>query len=813
MKHSQKLGFFFRAAAVLAVAAAVVLTVTIRPFAETSTGAAASSANVGSDSSPLSSGSSDTGSSSPASYAAESAASSGTVAASEAVSASGPTVRHTTTAAGPMLSSKKQKNLSRSLSGGGTISVTVPATAYPNANLNNLSLQVNERQAQQSEMELLKAAAKVKGRRIVGCRLFDISISGGNSPEPQDSVPVVFSGVQSAASGNQSVYYVDTQNNTVEDMNATADETSGSLTFTATHFSSYASVSTVPVSQTPTVTAAQITAGLGISNHFAVFANNYQLETDMEGSVAVNNLLKANGGNLGNSHDVYDNLLSKVSSFSLSISVSAGVFNSGKTYSVGIYTDAQGKNLASISQSNPVSVTIDSTGSGNVAVPLSTSGVYYAYLIDPSTNQPVTDGGSLSGITGGGMEASLDSTSYINQVSISINKELFRSDDRGYPLKTIFGGSYGYQFGYLNSATGKMVYQTTPADGTYGLYKGTSGLITSDIGGGTDHKVYFASSANPMIDISGTLSSLQTYSATLAKAGDCDDGSTMKVINVTPSSGTSLDGALAAYFNYSNNNYLDDPQYGIPLAANQCLVINVDCKNCGSSVSVPFCTIGGVARGTSWNPLASRVIWNFYNSSSSNGAYTGLVFENGGVQGTILVPSGSIKTNGGPLNGEAIAQSVESYSGEIHQIPFGYTTVNRAVSFCVPASLTVQKFWVNAPDGAKPDVTVTLYKNTDTPVATLILNSSNGWTGKFTNLDANASYSVRETAIDGYDASYDNSVPGTVKITNTYSTGYVLPAAGGMGTAIFTGIGGGILVLSGILLILFRKRRAADGSC
>ena len=116
---------------------------------------------------------------------------------------------------------------------------------------------------------------------------------------------------------------------------------------------------------------------------------------------------------------------------------------------------------------------------------------------------------------------------------------------------------------------------------------------------------------------------------------------------------------------------------------------------------------------------------------------------------------------------------------------------------------------------------------TDTKVGEVMLNSKNGWSARFENLEISdgITYTIKEMPVDGYTASYtlnnkaleagasfelgQNSGSGdTIVITNTAekSDEYELPSTGGAGTTPYTAVGGAI-ALAALVCGLCKKRR------
>ena len=125
----------------------------------------------------------------------------------------------------------------------------------------------------------------------------------------------------------------------------------------------------------------------------------------------------------------------------------------------------------------------------------------------------------------------------------------------------------------------------------------------------------------------------------------------------------------------------------------------------------------------------------------------------------------------------------------------------------------------------KPDSSVV--KTIDTEVGKVTLNSKNGWSARFENLEIGdgITYTIKEMSVDGYTASYtlnnkaleagasfelgqNNGSGDTIVITNTAekSDEYELPSTGGAGTTPYTAVGGAI-ALAALVCGLCQKRR------
>ncbi len=95
----------------------------------------------------------------------------------------------------------------------------------------------------------------------------------------------------------------------------------------------------------------------------------------------------------------------------------------------------------------------------------------------------------------------------------------------------------------------------------------------------------------------------------------------------------------------------------------------------------------------------------------------------------------------------------------------------------VTAHVTVRKVWDDQNDQAlkRPaSVTVQLIGG-GTVIKTAVLNEANHWEHTFSGLEASTSYTVREIAVDSYQAAYSGNASTGITITNQYKTGGTTP--------------------------------------
>jgi choice-of-anchor A domain-containing protein len=593
---------------------------------------------------------------------------------------------------------------------------------------------------------------------------------------------------------------------------------------------------------TNTITADAIADGLGIARNFAVFAQHFTLaSSEVEGNVAANSFI--GGGQLKLTPAVLSDSSTK---FDLNISVSPG----GVGRKVGIYTDSVGTTKI---KNSPF--TMDVNGTATVTG-LDSNTVYYAYLMQSDGITPILSSvATTNKITSGNTVISTNNDNYIQTFKNHVTNSLFANGGVGpnIPTSITFGSSYSLTGGNA-SADGKT------GNGKSSLMQSSSTTLINTIAdAGVNCTANIAEKGKFPINFDSAFSALSAFSSSLSNLTQ-----NLSILNATPSptgtsaeytpprpmviniSGANGDEALRkalAHIVYSiahgsedENNVLTNT--GITLGDQQCVVINVDCPS-NIPVKIPACNIMGENYGTAYSENARRVIWNFYDSTNSGTkGYTGTVnISDGGVQGTILVPSGTVSKNGPTTNGAIYANTVLNNGGEIHKMTFrpkpnvGIQYVSFTVPLCNTTSLTVKKVWSDCgySNSRPPSIIVRLLQNGVDINQTGTLYSSNNWSPcTFTNLPLMDStnkayiYTVVEEDVPYYTATYSTPTSAanaasistlctcpdpcddTITITNTYTPAIVLPETGGTGTNLFYGAGVGIILFSAVLMIIYQ---------
>ena len=205
---------------------------------------------------------------------------------------------------------------------------------------------------------------------------------------------------------------------------------------------------------------------------------------------------------------------------------------------------------------------------------------------------------------------------------------------------------------------------------------------------------------------------------------------------------------------------------GFVKGKNGSLIINVDLKGKtsftmpGSRIKYTDGSEAPIAEVTKWQD--GNVIWNFYDSSTSDGLYKGKINNARAVTGIILAPAATVDLTQN-FNGTVIANDI-IVSAESHRTDFTGKTLEPE-----DLSVKVQKKW----NGQKlTSVQVVLLAN-DQEKQTVELNEENHWSYTFRNLpqkDTSGNkikYRVDEKKTEGYEKKIEEIVPNEFVITNT----------------------------------------------
>ena len=164
---------------------------------------------------------------------------------------------------------------------------------------------------------------------------------------------------------------------------------------------------------------------------------------------------------------------------------------------------------------------------------------------------------------------------------------------------------------------------------------------------------------------------------------------------------------------------------------------------------------------------------------------------------------------------------------DTHETAEDNTPIYKISNISSDITIKSQNLYYNCGICYRKDGGTPITGTTDTEVGKVTLNSKNGWSARFENLEIGdgITYTIKEMFVDGYTASYtlnnealDADAPfelgqksgsgDTIVITNTAekSDEYELPSTGGAGTTPYTAVGGAI-ALAALVCGLCKKRR------
>ena len=218
---------------------------------------------------------------------------------------------------------------------------------------------------------------------------------------------------------------------------------------------------------------------------------------------------------------------------------------------------------------------------------------------------------------------------------------------------------------------------------------------------------------------------------------------------------------------------------GFEHGSNASLVINVDLKdyvnwNGEKIFSIPNSIIqysdgpAPIEEVTEWQD--GNIIWNFYDSSQTDGCYTGKITNSGAVTGIILAPKATVELNQN-LNGSVIANDI-IVNAESHRTDFTGANLypdSDGGEGMTSIKIKVEKKW----EGQKlSSASINLLAN-DEIKETVELNENNDWTYEFKDLplkDGNNNeimYYIDEVDVPGYLTQIEKKSDNYFIITNT----------------------------------------------
>ncbi len=437
----------------------------------------------------------------------------------------------------------------------------------------------------------------------------------------------------------------------------------------------------------------EILSGLGIARNFGIFAINYYNTQDMEGCIAVKNLM-------GFEHQMGPS----TNSFNAQTTVKLKIVKKAQkpgTYSFGIYVkdgeEYREKTSTSITLTEDKK-TADGWYEDSVYVDGKTlpSGEYYVFEKDADEN-PIQEGsqasvnGSQVTVTYGTSETTSSSGSTgIFGVGASFIENFYGSgsgDKDTFKHETLPRTSL--VIGENNTISDKKSDGTNPNTGEKYIVGPDNAWYKVFVGDPNDSNscgvdIQRVEGTFP-INFETEMSRLEAFSVKLANvASSATDNIKVLQIPVNSSGQMTKEGILINGKTDSNVDPFNGQ--GIAVADGELLVVNVDCTKSPESVNVGKMIVNGVdAQG--WLDVASNIIWNFYvtGSDGSVSAFTGTVKE---VQnfGTVLAPKASFESEG-LMVGSIIVNTLKKHGNEIHhkQLVEYEKTIERKVE-CINTS-------------------------------------------------------------------------------------------------------------------------------
>ena len=583
----------------------------------------------------------------------------------------------------------KELTLEAVTEGGVTVTMTGPEDLFPKGDLRLVVKEVSKVQggtATPSDAETLAEDELDEPESPWSEWLFDICIMDGEKEiEPDGPVMVTFEGIlDDADNATASVYHIDEENDTADDMEAWTDE-DGKVVMRTNHFSLYK----VKVAASPEqMTLEELLDGFGITNQFAVYANEMEARGHMEGSIAVKNLKLVDGNfDFGNTDKVGTTVPGNQGTLTLTVTkeVSEGGPETD-TYNFVVYdeNDSEAERLQMV-------------GPGSAEVTLE-PGYYRVFELDASGNpiaQGMGDGftvsydaQNLNGFLGGGTADYVNNASYIENFIPS-----------EYPAMKVQNVSALYVGGdnEINDAQKSI---TTPDGYRVEAQNAREGAIRKPTN----------------MDWEQNFDRLAAFSEALAACRtndyDKDDLETpgVRFLNMdVPADGVITKGSIADAIGESDKNL----NHGIPLGAEpqgeQYLVINLNCANVVSDM-VTLPDVGPNSNNAGgWKDEYGRLIWNMVDEGS---CYTGYIRMQNAAVGVILAPGGTVDQSA-TFGGSILADKVIRSANEIHQHSFrlnsfAATTITNTYTGYTGMSLEIRK--TNTGETVLPGAVFELYR-------------------------------------------------------------------------------------------------------
>lgn len=580
---------------------------------------------------------------------------------------------------------------------GVTVTMTGPADLFPEGDLCLAVKEVTDLQEVQKRLATPSDAEAVADEVLLedealslvdGTRyewLFDICIMDGDKEvEPVGPVLVTFDGIMGEADcAAAAVYHIDEEDKTIDDMEAWTDD-EGKVAMHTDHFSLYLVTAVASAEQ---MTLDELLEGFGITNQFAVFANEMDAQGHMEGSIAVKDLTLISGSefDFGNTVSVGDYLAGTKGDLTLTVTKEvAGEGPESDTYYFGIYNEK-----------GDLQEKFEITGPDSRKFTLA-PGYYKVYELDVSGNRisngegngfTVTyDTQNLNGLLGGGDAGYVNNASYIENF-ISSNVSGMKTQN----VSALYvGGSNRI------NANDKTI--TTPEGYTVTAINAKDGILRQPTN----------------MDWEDNFEHLEQLSEKMAgyrSDYDRTDISTQGVrfLNIkVPADGMVTKQVVADAICESDTNL----NMGIPLGKGQYLVINLDCTDVMYKVVTLPDAGPNSNNAAGWEEEYGRLIWNV---TMGGKCYDGTVKMQNAAAGVILAPCGTVEQNA-TLGGSILANKIVRSSNEIHQHSFRFENMAVTTILNTYAGYTGQTLEITKEDKTGkvlPGTAFALYKADD----------------------------------------------------------------------------------------------------
>lgn len=365
---------------------------------------------------------------------------------------------------------------------------------------------------------------------------------------------------------------------------------------------------------------------LGIVNQYAVMADQFTIDSHIEGNIAVNYM--TNGGEIQNT----SNITQKITKLTINVEKNVSPkLSQQDTFNFGLFennTCIQTKTITIASQ--------ESNGSTQFVIEKSNGFpnniVYAVYELDNQGNR-LKDGDSFGNYT----------------VSYTTSSPSDHYD-------SIMGSSnVSYVKSVADNQSLKALYHTASLVTTQEDAKDWYGFLNVDVVSETEF--------DEMMNIQNYLNRISELSKYLANA---NTGNDVHVYNIPISD---LTGQEVSLPNYQDADNIQDYEVA---------VLNIIIPKNATEVTINphqlyLLTESGkkyeIYNGGSWNDLATKIIWNYVDEEGN--PYQGIVHNSSQMIGTMIIPEGTLYVGGSAAN--AIVGKTIIQTNEIHKVPFAQT--------------------------------------------------------------------------------------------------------------------------------------------